>query len=162
MLLIAYTQYSSFFTNVNFRRALVQSETVPSVIVLIGRCVFLKKKNILFKVEQNCKYNTSEFAITSTSHTICTTKYIWVSALDRDYWPPVPMWSWRPQLSPRQAVICQSSSLLRHFPPQTSRSFRLWTPPQKALQCEITGLWRYVTATCMYTCTLAHMCTHIQ
>ena len=34
-----------------------------------------KKKKILFKVEQNCKYNTSEFAITSTSHTICTTKY---------------------------------------------------------------------------------------
>ena len=29
-----------------------------------------KKKNILIKVEQNCKYNTSEFAITSTSHTI--------------------------------------------------------------------------------------------
>ena len=28
-----------------------------------------------FKVEQNGKYNTSEFAITSTSHTICTTKY---------------------------------------------------------------------------------------
>ena len=34
-----------------------------------------KKKKIVFKVEQNCKYNTSEFAITSTSHTICTTKY---------------------------------------------------------------------------------------
>ena len=34
-----------------------------------------KKKKILFRVEQNCKYNTSEFAITSTSHTICTTKY---------------------------------------------------------------------------------------
>ena len=34
-----------------------------------------KKKKMLFKVEQNCKYNTSEFAITSTSHTICTTKY---------------------------------------------------------------------------------------
>ena len=30
---------------------------------------------MLVKVEQNCKYNTSEFAITSTSHTICTTKY---------------------------------------------------------------------------------------
>ena len=29
-----------------------------------------KKKKMLFKVEQNCKYNTSEFAITSTSHTI--------------------------------------------------------------------------------------------
>ena len=32
-----------------------------------------KKKKIVFKVEQNCKYNSSEFAITSTSHTICTT-----------------------------------------------------------------------------------------
>ena len=32
-----------------------------------------KKKKFLFKVEQNGKYNTSEFAITSTSHTICTT-----------------------------------------------------------------------------------------
>ena len=32
-----------------------------------------KKNNFLFKVEQNGKYNTSEFAITSTSHTICTT-----------------------------------------------------------------------------------------
>ena len=29
-----------------------------------------KKKTFLFKVEQNGKYNTSEFAITSTSHTI--------------------------------------------------------------------------------------------
>ena len=37
--------------------------------------VWKKKKKILFKVEQNCKYNTSEFAITSTSHTICTTTY---------------------------------------------------------------------------------------
>ena len=32
-----------------------------------------KKKKFSFKVEQNGKYNTSEFAITSTSHTICTT-----------------------------------------------------------------------------------------
>ena len=30
---------------------------------------------MLFKVKQNCKYNSSEFAITSTSHTICTTNY---------------------------------------------------------------------------------------
>ena len=34
-----------------------------------------KKKKILFKVEQHGKYNTSEFAITSNSHTIFTTKY---------------------------------------------------------------------------------------
>ena len=32
-----------------------------------------EEKKFLFKVEQNGKYNTSEFAITSTSHTICTT-----------------------------------------------------------------------------------------
>ena len=32
-----------------------------------------REKNFLFKVEQNGKYNTSEFASTSTSHTICTT-----------------------------------------------------------------------------------------
>ena len=32
-----------------------------------------REKKCLFKVEQNGKYNTSEFAITSTSHTICTT-----------------------------------------------------------------------------------------
>ena len=32
-----------------------------------------REKKFLFKVEQNGKYNTSEFAITSTSHTICTT-----------------------------------------------------------------------------------------
>ena len=32
-----------------------------------------KTKKCLFKVERNGKYNTSEFAITSTSHTICTT-----------------------------------------------------------------------------------------
>ena len=30
----------------------------------IPSCVNKKKKNILFKVEQNGKYNTSEFAIT--------------------------------------------------------------------------------------------------
>ena len=32
-----------------------------------------EEKNFLFKFEQNGKYNISEFAITSTSHTICTT-----------------------------------------------------------------------------------------
>ena len=32
-----------------------------------------EEKKFVFKVEQNGKYNTSEFAITSTSHTICTT-----------------------------------------------------------------------------------------
>ena len=32
-----------------------------------------RENKFLFKVEQNGKYNTSEFAITSTSHTICTT-----------------------------------------------------------------------------------------
>ena len=41
-----------------------------------------KKKNFLFKVEQNGKYNTSEFAITSTSHTICTTLTSRVSYTD--------------------------------------------------------------------------------
>ena len=41
-----------------------------------------KKKKMLFKVEQNCKSNTSEFAITSTSHTICTTKHIHVQLRD--------------------------------------------------------------------------------
>ena len=41
-----------------------------------------KKKKFLFKVEQNGKYNTSEFAITSTSHTICTTLTSRVSYTD--------------------------------------------------------------------------------
>ena len=41
-----------------------------------------KKKTFLFKVEQNGKYNTSEFAITSTSHTICTTLTSRVSYTD--------------------------------------------------------------------------------
>ena len=36
-------------------------------------CIVEEENNFLFKVEQNGKYNTSEFAITSTSHTICTT-----------------------------------------------------------------------------------------
>ena len=39
----------------------------------VGPMLKKKKKKFLFKVEQNGKYNTSEFAITSTSHTICTT-----------------------------------------------------------------------------------------
>ena len=34
-----------------------------------------KKKKIVFKVEQNGKYNTSESAVTSNSLTICTTQY---------------------------------------------------------------------------------------
>ena len=38
-----------------------------------GREKKREEKIFLFKVEQNGKYNTSEFAITSTSHTICTT-----------------------------------------------------------------------------------------
>ena len=41
-----------------------------------------KKKSFLFKVEQNGKYNTSEFAITSTSHTIYTTLTSRVSYTD--------------------------------------------------------------------------------
>ena len=37
-----------------------------------SKCVMQKKKKkkILLKVEQNCKYNTSEFAITTISHTM--------------------------------------------------------------------------------------------
>ena len=36
-----------------------------------------KKREELFvsKVEKNCKYNTSDYAITSTWHTICTAKH---------------------------------------------------------------------------------------
>ena len=57
----------------------VLQPTLPNTVHIRQKEVELKasskKKNILFKVEKNGKYNTSEFPITSTSHTICTTKY---------------------------------------------------------------------------------------
>ena len=78
-----YHDCTVYHTRIDFVYMSFTAICVPSVVLLalygtsvgvvVNRHRKRNEKKFLFKVEQNGKYNTSEFAITSTSHTICTT-----------------------------------------------------------------------------------------